>query len=313
LNLTGFAKKLMKNQDNLYRAYLFAYFTGNAKQDEALHFAISDDGLRYRALHANKPVLDSAKISSTGGVRDPHILRSADGNTFYMVATDMVSGEGWESNRAMVLLKSYDLITWTSTVINIQQRFAGNEALQRVWAPQTIYDAQKNKYIIYWSMKHGTGPDKIYFSYANESFTDLETIPQQLFHHPHNQACIYADIVLKDDRYYLFFKIHEATPHIAVAVSDTLTEGYAMRNTQVEQTSSPAEGPCVFRLNNGEGYILMYDLYMHGRYQFTKSNDLENFTVIDKDVSMDFQPRHGSVMPITEAEKKKLLMQWGKE
>ena len=92
-----------------YSAYLFVYFTGNRKDEEQIRFALSDDGYNFRALNQDKPVISSAKISSTGGVRDPHILRGADGKTFYMVATDMVSALGWNSNRAMILLKSTNL------------------------------------------------------------------------------------------------------------------------------------------------------------------------------------------------------------
>lgn len=87
-------------------AYLFVYFTGNRMSEEAIRMAVSPDGYNYYALNGNQPVIDSREISSTGGVRDPHILRCEDGKTFYMVVTDMVSGNGWSSNRAMVLLKS---------------------------------------------------------------------------------------------------------------------------------------------------------------------------------------------------------------
>lgn len=102
-----------------YVAYLFVYFTGNNIAGEAIRFAVSGDAFNYYALNQNNPVIDSANISATGGVRDPHILRREDGQTFYMVATDMISSAGWDSNRAMVLLKSENLVDWTSTVINI--------------------------------------------------------------------------------------------------------------------------------------------------------------------------------------------------
>ena len=88
-------------------AYLFVYFTGNRMSEEAIRMAVSPDGYNYYALNGNQPVIDSREISSTGGVRDPHILRCEDGKTFYMVVTDMVSGNGWSSNRAMVLLDVY--------------------------------------------------------------------------------------------------------------------------------------------------------------------------------------------------------------
>ena len=117
-------------------------------------FALSDNGLNYKALNNNQPVLDSKKISSTGGIRDPHIIRGADGKTFYMVATDMLSSLGWNSNRAMVLMKSTNLTEWQTAVVNIQKSFSGYADLQRVWAPQTIFDQEKGKYMIYWSMKY---------------------------------------------------------------------------------------------------------------------------------------------------------------
>src|SRR5690606_17747305 len=146
-------------EDKDFSAYLFAYFKGNEVENEALCYAISTVGYNFRTLNQNMPVLDSKKISSTGGVRDPHILRAEDGKTFYMVMTDMTSSKGWDSNRAMVLLKSNDLVNWTSSVVNIQKKYSDQEDLKRVWAPQTIYDAEAEKYMIYWSMKHGSGED----------------------------------------------------------------------------------------------------------------------------------------------------------
>jgi hypothetical protein len=227
-----------------------------------------------------------------------------------MVATDMVSAKGWSSNRAMTLLRSTDLINWTSRVINIQQRFPGNENLQRVWAPQTIYDAAAGKYMVYFSMKHGNDPDIIYYAYANADFTDIEQ-PKQLFFSPTNSSCIDGDIVAKDGKFYLFFKTEGQHPGIKIAVSDKLTSGYVLRDKYVQQTNDPVEGAGVFKLNNSDEYILMYDLYTKGKYQFTKTKDLENFKVIDQDVTMNFHPRHGTIISITEKEAKRLKNKWG--
>ena len=305
------AQKKASAKKEKYSAYLFTYFTGNGPGEEAIRFALSNDGYSFRALNAGNPILSSASISSTGGVRDPHILRGADGKTFYMVATDMVSANGWNSNRAMVLLKSTDLVNWTSSVVNIQKKFPGNDSLLRVWAPQTIYDKKAGKYMIYFSMKHGNDPDKIYYAYANADFADLETEPKQLFFSSTNGACIDGDIVFKDGKYYLFFKTEGEMAGIKIAVSDKLTEGYVLRDQYVQQTKDPVEGAGVFKLNNGEGYILMYDVYTKGKYQFTKSRDLQTFTVIDQEVSMNFHPRHGTVMPITAKEAGRLVKKWG--
>ncbi|RDV13533.1 beta-xylosidase [Pontibacter diazotrophicus] len=300
-----------KAPEEAYSAYLFTYFTGNNKDEEAIRFALSNDGYNYRALNNNKPVINSADISSTGGVRDPHILRGADGKTFYMVVTDMVSANGWSSNRAMVLLKSTDLVNWTSSVVNIQQQFSGQEDLLRVWAPQTIYDPEAGKYMIYFSMKHGEDPDKIYYAYANKDFTALETTPKQLFFSPTNGAAIDGDIIHKDGKYHLFFKTEGEGSGIKIATSDKLTEGYVLQDKYVQQTKDPVEGSGVFKLNNSDDYILMYDVYTKGKYQFTKSRDLQNFTIIDQEVSMNFHPRHGTVLPVTAEEAARLMGKWG--
>ena len=49
---------------------------------------------------------------------------------------------------------------------------------------------------------------------------------------------------------------------------------------------------------------------MKGRYQFTETDDLRNFKVIDSEVSMDFHPRHGTVIPITDTELRRLTTKW---
>jgi len=55
----------------------------------------------------------------------------------------------------------------------------------------------------------------------------------------------------------------------------------------------------------------MYDVYMKGKYQFCESKDLDTFKVIDQNVTMDFHPRHGSVIPVTRSELKRLTGKWG--
>jgi len=300
-------------QDNELSAYLFSYFTGNGPGEEAIHFAVSLDGFNYRALNNNEPVLDSKEISSTGGVRDPHILRGHDG-WFYMVLTDLYVPEmGWR-NYAMVLLKSKDLIHWDSSRINIPKTFPEEFGdVWRVWAPQTFYDEHTGKYMIYFSMKQGDDPDIIYYAFANENFTGLEAAPKQLFFSPTNNAAIDGDIILKDGIYHLFMKSEDGEPGIKLAVSEQLTEGYKLvSDERVDCETNPVEGSGIFkRIGTGE-YILMYDVYTSGRYQFTKSTDLQNFSVIDEEISMNFHPRHSSVIPITGKEYKRLVSHFGR-
>lgn len=295
-----------------FTAYLFTYFKGNKVEDEAICYAVSTDGYNYKALNRNTPVIDSRKISSTGGVRDPHLLRAEDGETFYMVVTDMTSSKGWDSNRAMVLLKSTDLVNWSSSVVNIQKKYSGQEDLKRVWAPQTIYDAAEGKYMVYWSMKHGDGPDIIYYAYANPGFTDLEGEPRVLFNPKNGKSCIDGDIINKNGLYYMFYKTEGHGNGLRLAITDSLASGnWIEQPGYKQQTRDAVEGSSTFKLINSDTYILMYDVYMKGKYQFTESKDLDVFKVIDQEISMDFHPRHGSVVPVTARELKRLADQWG--
>lgn len=274
-----------------------------------MRYAISGDGYNYVALNDNNPVVDPKMISSSGGVRDPHILRGEDG-TFYMVLTDLyVPKMGWQ-NYAMVLLKSPDLINWTHSIINIPDAYPENFGdVNRVWAPQTIYDKEKDKYMIYWSMRHNQDADIIYYAFANEEFTGLEAEPKQLLYK--NGACIDGDIVYQDGVYHFFFKNEdEGAKGILKAVSDKINEGYIVGEDYVDQTDEAVEGSGIFKLIGSDKYILMYDVYMAGQYQFCESTDLENFTVIDQEITMNFHPRHGSVIRITDEEVNTLINKW---
>ncbi len=302
-----------QTEEKDYVGYLFTYFTGNHISEEAVRFAVSMDGYSFYALNGNKPVLDSKVISSTGGVRDPHILRCEDGKTFYMVVTDMVSDNGWDSNRALVMLKSTDLVNWSHSIINMQKRYKGQEKLKRVWAPQTIFDKEAGKYMIYWSMQYEGGPDVIYYAYANEDFTDLTGEPKPLFIPADKKSCIDGDIVYKDGVYHLFYKTEGHGNGIKTATTRSLTSGEWKESPDYkQQTKEAVEGAGTFKLIGQDKYILMYDVYIKGAYQFTETSDLEHFKVIDHAVSMDFHPRHGTVIPITRAELKRITDKWGK-
>ena len=298
-------------EDEGFSAYLFSYFTGNDISQEAIRFAVSNDGYTYNSVNNNNPIITSSSISSTGGVRDPHILRG-ESNDYYMVVTDMVSAWGWDSNRAMVLLKSTNLINWQSSIVNIPNTYPEYSAADRVWAPQTIYDPAVGKYMVYFAMRLGpTDTDKIYYAYANDRFLGLESAPKLLFGNPNGLPVIDADIVLKDGLYNLFFKTEGNGNGIKKAVSANLTSGYVLFDKYLQSTTNAVEGGCVFRMYNSDNWILMYDMYTSGAYQFTTSTDLENFAVASTAISFDFTPRHGTIIPITNAELNAIRIKWG--
>lgn len=293
-------------------AYLFVYFSADRTDEESIFYALSYDGYTYKALNSGKPIIDGKDISYKGGVRDPHILRGHDGN-FYMVVTDMKASQGWESNHGIVLMKSGDLINWTHSKVDIKAEFSADFGnITRAWAPQTIYDEKKGKYMIYFSMKEkGNHPDIIYYAYANSDFTALAEAPRQIFFHPENKACIDGDIIFKDGKFHLFFKTEGDGDGIKKAVSNKLTGEYVIHDKYLQQTSLSVEGSCVFKLIDREKYILMYDVYKNKKYEFAESDDLENFHLVTEKVTMDFFPRHGTVMAITKEEAERLVEKWG--
>lgn len=299
---------------NAMVAYLFTYFNSNDPKDEQICYAISDDGYNFTPLNHGLPVISSDTIAYTQCVRDPHILRCEDGKTFYMVVTDMQSSHGWSSNRGMVLLKSTDLINWQHSAINFPTRYTKTwKNVIRVWAPETIYDHVAKKYMVFYSLRtsDSNSYDKIYYQYANEDFTDLEGEPKWLF--DAGNATIDGDIVYNeaDQLYHLFYK-QESGRGIYQAVAKNLTDKWEQLSGNVEQTKEAVEGVGVCKSLDGKSWIIMYDCYNNGHYQFCKSDDLKKFEFVQNtETKGNFTPRHGTMIPITQAEKDRLLKEFG--
>lgn len=300
-------------------AYLFTYFTGNDPQKEQICYALSDDGYNWTPLNNGSPVIISDTVAYTGCVRDPHILRCQDGKTFYMVATDMKSNLGWSSNRGMVLMKSTDLVHWSHATIHFPTRFPKTwRNVQRVWAPETVYDNKTGKYIVFYSLLSTTNRyDKIYYSYANDDFTDISE-PRLLF--DDGRAAIDGDIVFNDadGLYHLFYK-SEAGGGIFQATTKSITPEAGHKDgsqwtklpDRVEVSKTAVEGVGVQKAIDGQSWIVMYDCYSRGFYQFCKSTDLKTFTFVqDTKTEGVFTPRHGTIIPITQAEKDRLLKEF---
>lgn len=302
-------------KDSPYSHYLFTFFPSNT--DENIYYALSDNGYDYVTVNGEKPVVLAKDRTIMGGLRDPHILRGEDG-IFYMVATDMKSSKGWESNRGMVLMKSSDLVHWTSSTVHFPERYAGTylARVTRVWAPETIWDAVAGKYMIYFSILTNDGTvtyDKVFYAYANEDFTDLEDEP--VYFYDRGSATIDMNIVWNenDGLYHAFYK-NEGSGGICKVTATKLTAPAGEEGSQwsapsgtLQQTSEAVEGAGVFHLINSDDWILMYDCYMNGHYQFCSSPDLNNFTFRQNTATRgSFTPRHGTVIPITEEEYQRL-------
>ena len=298
-----------------YVAYLFTYFTGNAPEHEQICYALSSDGWNYTPMNNGLPVIASDTIALTKCVRDPHILRGEDG-WFYQVVTDMRSSLGWSSNRGMVLLRSRDLIHWQHHTIHFPERYKGTmfEHVTRVWAPQTIFDKEAGKYMVYFSILTDDGScpyDRVYYAYANSDFSDLEGEPKVLF--DVENASIDTDIVRDDDGlYHVFFKTEgQRQKGIKQFITPVLHDKskWELQPGMCQDTNKAVEGSGVFRLFDGT-WVLMYDCYTSGHYQFCKSTDLRTFKQVqDTQTTGAFTPRHGTVIAITKDELE-LLQAW---
>ena len=290
--------------------YLFCYFVGNEPEQERIHFAVSKDGYNFEAINGNKPII----IQNLGkrSVRDPYILKGQDG-FYYIIGTDMKSAEGWTSNHALVTWKSKDLITWTDeTIIDIRDFGGKYSETTRAWAPQAIWDESKQAYMVYWA--HSTVWDDIaqmYYAYT----TDFKTLtePQLLYERPGIQT-IDGDIAYNEENglYYLYFK-HDEDQTIAYVTSKNLTGPYTSEPVVVSLATTGVEGSEIYNITGTDEWVMIMDEYGTDRFFMQQTNDFENFKPVKaSDYSMEFFPRHGSVVAISDDEYKALVEKFGK-
>jgi sucrose-6-phosphate hydrolase SacC (GH32 family) len=109
------------------RTLLFSFFRNNG-EDGLYLAAASADGLQWRVLNDNKPLL-KPEVGENKLMRDPSIAEGPDG-TFHMVWTTSWRGKtiGYSSSK--------DLVNWTP-----QMAFTvGNDDTINCWAPEVVYD-----------------------------------------------------------------------------------------------------------------------------------------------------------------------------
>ncbi len=277
-------------------AYLFAYFLGNSPEQERLSYAVSLDGYHFKALNGGRAVWKSGV--GTECLRDPYIFKGEDG-LYHMLATDMKSSLGWNSNRNLISAKSTDLVHWfDESLIEIANKYPNMQNADRAWAPQAIYDREKNSYMIYFAARVPGTDDRtiMYYAYSKDLKT-LDTAPQLLFAPQNGNDAIDSDIIFENGKYYMYYK-NETNKRIYLAVSDHASGPY----TEVKQVSEGnigVEGPNIYKQIGTDKWLMMSDAYGNGYYVMQETADLENFTTVPRsEYSFDFTPRHGYVIPI---------------
>ena len=311
-------------------AYLFVYFKD---ETHSIYFATSADGYTFTDVNGGNPIFLGKDIAEQKGVRDPHIMRGPD-NAFYLAMTDLhIFGqrEGfrttewerpgdqyeWGNNRALIFMKSYDLIHWTHTIVRIDKLFPEFGDIGCAWAPETIYDPAKKKLMVYFTTRIRTGANFMVYSYADSDFTKLETVPQRLFTYPKpNVNTIDGDITLVNGKYHLFYVAHDKPGNVRHAVSDKINEGYDYEPEKVDPETVSDEAPNLWRRNGTNTYVLMYDVFgAHpNNMGFSETTDFVHYKNLgrfnDEGSSMKAtnfsNPKHGAVMSITPDELRRL-------
>ena len=150
-----------------YDHYLFASFHGGddgGRNGEQIWLSVSKANdpfnwyeLNYDAQTAiSQPILQTVNPpKGQTGLRDPSLTRSADGEHFYLLATDLKTfqdGQSWNyrqsrGSRNLVVYESDDLVHWSEPrFVKVEDDHAGN-----VWAPEAFYDAKLGQYIVFWA------------------------------------------------------------------------------------------------------------------------------------------------------------------
>ncbi len=317
-------RKADKFDEKDFAGYVFVYFKD---QNQCGYLAISKDGYTFTDVNNGQPVFDGTILAEQKGVRDPHITRGPDG-AFYVAMTDLhIFGQragyretqwqrpqekyGWGNNRALVLMKSYDLIHWTHSDFRVDLAFPELGDIDCSWAPETIYDPKEKKMMVYFTIRYNNANANIYYSYANDDFTKLETTPKMIT----KLDGIDGDIFKLGDTYHMHYV---AGAKILHAVSDKINGDYVSEIRRIDPEEVSTEAPNVFKRLGTDTYVLMYDVYgaRPNNMGFSETKDFKTYTDIGhfnegvmKGTNFE-RPKHGAITYMTLDELKAVAEHW---
>jgi len=346
-NVTVKAKQDAKDEE--YKGYLFVHFTGTeaTAMQEQTYFSISKDGLNWENLNGGNPVLVSTIGES--GLRDHYIGRSAEGDKFYMIATDLSIfhgdpdwGQNWEDARrnggnGVVVWESEDLVNWSEPWIT---DFAPENA-GCTWAPEFVYDHKTGEYVVFWSattleLDENENITKEYGNYAiyYAKTRDFRNFTETKLYNPTeeeaaipNRNVVIDSTVIEDDGIYYRYTKNEGNGQIQIDYSDSMLGEFTDIPSETMSTTVPekfigVEGPIIFKMNEKtadgkDQWCLMVDRFIlaQGYYPLI-TTDLSSgeFELLDSsEFSFPEKFRHGYVLPITAAEYDTLQAKWGSE
>jgi len=300
-------------------AYLFVHFKEKETPDgEQVYFGLSADGYRWEAVNGGHPVLESRLGEK--GVRDHTIVRTKNGK-FYILSTDLSLANcfrtkykgDWnniaiDGSKHLSLWESEDLVHWS------EQRLIklGDENFGCVWAPDVIYDAGQDDYVLHWSSSHasdGYARKAIYYSRTRDF--ERFTAPRLLCRKA-DSGIIDSAIYEENGRFYRFLK-SEANPATLILEkgsaidSDDYVRVEAFDREMAKLQQGVYEAPTAFRLPDGK-WCLMLDFYgVRGEGQgyvpfIAETLDSGRFLRADERFRFPYRFKHGTVLPITPEE-----------
>ncbi|MEH0467804.1 family 43 glycosylhydrolase [Streptomyces sp. B21-097] len=306
------------------KGYMFSYFTGEGTADgEQLYAALSkgDDPLKWRELNDGKPVLTSTLGEK--GLRDPFIIRSPEGDKFYQIATDLrIYGNGdWDrsqrsGSKSIMVWESTDLVHWTNQrLVKISPDSAGN-----TWAPEAYYDSKLGQYVVFWASKLYDNPAHSGDTYNRMMYAttrDFYTFSEPKVWIDRGYSVIDSTVIQHDGTYFRLSKDERnntsSTPNskfIFEEKSDSLlnlswdpvAEGIG------KGAMNAAEGPLVFKSNTEDKWYAFLDEFGGRGYIPFETKDLASGVwTPSTGYDLPSKPRHGTVLPVTQAEYDRLL------
>ncbi|MER6954792.1 family 43 glycosylhydrolase [Streptomyces sp. NPDC000618] len=311
-----------------YAGYLFAYFTGEGTADgEQIRYALSrgNDPLHWRELNGGSPVLTSTVGEK--GLRDPFVIRSPEGDRFFLIATDLrmyrYSSGDWDhvqrhGSKSIMIWESTDLVHWTDQrLVQVAPDSAGN-----TWAPEAYWDDSRGEYVVFWASKLYADDDPEHTGSTYNKMLYATTKDFRAFSAPKvwddpGYSVIDSTVVKHKDSYYRYTK-DERDPSSSSPCSKFITgeKSTSLTSTQYDFVAdcigsgsiSRGEGPTVFKSNTEEKWYLFIDEYGGRGYVPFETTDLDSGRwTLSSNYQLPASPRHGTVLPVTQAEYDRLL------
>ena len=319
------AAKEIKDSD--YTDYFFAYFAGEGYSDgEQIYFASSHDGMNWDDLNNNNPVLTSTLGEK--GVRDPFIIRSPEGDKFYLIATDLKinGGNGWDAaqnsgSQSLMIWESTDLVNWSD------QRMVEVSAdidAGCTWAPEATYDAKTGEYVVYWASRTPNVDTKQRLYYAKTR--DFYTFTKPELYIEKDQSSIDTTMIDNNGTYYRFTKnegdstneLGAKTKTIFLEKSNSVLGTFEQIKSDSLNSNQYVEGPTIFKLNQDDAttdtWCLLVDDFGGSGYYPLITTDLESgeFTKPETGTyKMPSRARHGTPIRVTADEYNAIMKAYG--